>query len=356
MGKVGRTLGEGLLWLLAAFGVYAFYSLYLKPDPVPNVFALTDFSTAPEGIVGFPSFNASSGTHFLAGADVVEQSSGGTLILPQGASVDSPVPAVVILHGSGGPWGGRSVNLALHLAENGIAGLAVDTFTARELVKSDPYLERLKKAPIHTQMADAMSALLALQDHPYIDNDRIGVTGFSLGAGSTLYMMFEPVVEHVLGDDGPRFSAYAMFYGGCMVDFDDYRVEGSPLLIMMGGQDESMSIPACEAFRDKLHGIGVDVELVVYETAGHGWDNPYPQAFVEGAVVTKDCLMHWKEDGEIVEATSGHSMESTVGAIRAMSSCSHSDGYTMGYNEDAYTRSRADLLRFLDKVWAGSLR
>lgn len=347
-----RKLGEALLWLIAAYGLYALYVQYLKSEPLPNVVAITDFSTAPEGVVGFPSFNASSGKHFADGVEVQRQSSGGTLVLPAGASAENPVPAVVILHGSGGPWGGRSTNLALHLAENGIAGFAVDTFTARELVKSDPYLERLKKAPIHTQMADALSALLALQDHPHIDKERIGVTGFSLGAGSTLYMMFEPVIENVLGRDGPRFSAYAMFYGGCMVDFDDWRLEGSPLLIMMGGQDESMSIPACEAFQQKLQGLGVDVDLKVYDSAGHGWDNPEPQAFIEGAVVTKDCLMHWQADGEIVEATSGHSMESTVGAIRAMSSCSHSDGYTMGYNKEAFDRSRADLLGFLEKAWS----
>jgi dienelactone hydrolase len=97
--------------------------------------------------------------------------------------------------------------------------------------------------------------LLALQAHPFIDTERIGVTGFSLGAGSTLYMMFEPVIENVLGKDGPRFSAYAMFYGGCRVEFDDFRVEGSPLLIMMGEKDESMSIPGCREFQQRLQEI-----------------------------------------------------------------------------------------------------
>jgi len=53
----------------------------------------------------------------------------------------------------------------------------------------------------------------------------------SLGTGSTLYMMFEPVIENVLGKTGPQFSAYAMFYGGCSVQFEDFRVEGSPLLL-----------------------------------------------------------------------------------------------------------------------------
>jgi predicted esterase len=61
-----------------------------------------------------------------------------------------------------------------------------------------------------------------------------------------------------------------MFYGGCMVESGDFRVEGSPLLIMMGGQDESMSIPACRKFQKRLQKLGVSVDLKVYETAGHG--------------------------------------------------------------------------------------
>ncbi|MBT8442696.1 MAG: dienelactone hydrolase family protein, partial [Gammaproteobacteria bacterium] len=307
----------------------------------------------PYGVVGFDTFNAKSGQDLIdGGANAVHQTTGGTLVLPDGASPANKVPAMVILHGSGGDWSGRSVNLAMSLAREGIAGLAVDTFTARNLRSTDDYLERLEKAPIYTQMADALSALLALQEHPSIDTSRIGVTGFSLGAGSTLYMMFEPVIEGTLGKDGPRFSAYAMFYGGCMVDFDDFRVEGSPALIMMGEADESMSIPACEKFRDRLRSMGVDVELVVYPGAGHGWDNPYPQQFSADKVVTRDCLMHWGANGEIVEMTSGNSMDSAMGAMRAMSDCSSRDGYTMGRNEAALEQSFADLLEFLQQTWS----
>ena len=334
---------------LAAYGAA---QLWPRTEPVVDVYYETPFASSPYGVVGFPSFNARSGHDFQnGGATAQKQSSGGTLVLPPGASADNPVPAMVILHGSGGDWTGRSVNLAMKLARNGIAGLAVDTFTARNLRSTDPYMERLQKAPIFTQMADALSALLALQDHPYIDAAKIGVTGFSLGAGSTLYMMFEPVIANVLGADGPRFSAYAMFYGGCMVDFEDFRVEGSPLLIMMGGQDESMSVPACEAFRDRLRDLGVNVELKVYAGAGHGWDNPYPQAFKAGAVVTRDCLMKWLADGSNIEMTTGHSVDNPFGAFRAFSKCGNRDGYTMGYNDNAYRQSFLDLWQFLRRTW-----
>jgi dienelactone hydrolase len=340
---------------LAAIVLLAIYGArQLLPEPVEtvDVFYKTDFETTPYGVVGFDSFNAKSARDLMdGGANAAQQTGGGTLVLPETASADNPVPAMIILHGSGGDWTGRSVNLAMLLARHGVAGLAVDTFTARNLRSTDDYRERLDKAPIYTQIADALSALQYLQGHPAIAHDKIGVTGFSLGAGATLYTMFEPVIENVLGKDGPRFSAYAMFYGGCMVDFDDYRVEGSPLLIMMGGADESMSIAGCEKFQQRLQKLGVDAELVVYETAAHGWDSPYPQEFQEGAWVTRDCVMKWTKKGRIREMTSGYSMDNGFSTFMALSQCAHNDGYTMGYNAEAMQRSGQDLLRFLRNTW-----
>lgn len=339
--------------LVLALAVVGMASLWPQADEAVDIFYLTDWDRTPQGVIGFPSFNAKSAADFRdAGATAVQQTSGGTLVLPPDAGPDNKVPAMVILHGSGGDWTGRSVNLAMYLAEHGIAGFAVDTFAARNLRKTDDYLERLDKAPIYTQMADALSALQALQSHPAIDTGRIGVTGMSLGAGSALYMMFEPVIEHVLGTDGPRFSAYAMFYGGCMVDFDDFRVEGSPLLIMMGEADESMSIPGCERFRERLQKLGVEVELITYPGAGHGWDNPYPQAFKAGAWSTRDCLMRWTRKYRVFEATSGYSMDNPFGAFMALWQCANTDGYTLGYNAEAHTASLQDLLAFLNRTWA----
>jgi len=344
-----RRIGVALTVVLALYG-----ALQLVPakEEVVDIYYPTNWEDRPYGVVGFPSFNAKSGKDFAnGGATAVKQTTGGVMVLPEGASAENKVPAMVILHGSGGAWGGRSVNLAMWLAEHGIAGLTVDTFTARNLRKTDDYIKRLDKAPIYTQMADALSALQALQDHPYIDTDKIGVTGFSLGAGSTMYMMFEPVTENVLGKDGPRFSAYAMYYGGCSADFDDFRVEGSPLLIMMGEADESMSVDRCKWMKGELENLGVDVELIVYEGAGHGWDNPYPQKFKEGAWVTRECIMQWTESGENIEQSTGYSMDSSITAMLAINKCGGPIGYTMGFNRNAYERSNEDIIKFLNRTW-----
>jgi len=338
--------------LVVVLAVYGVMQLIPESDEVVDVYYPTNWDDRPYGVVGFPSFNAKSGKDFVnGGATAVKQTTGGVMVLPEGASETNKVPAMVILHGSGGAWGGRSVNLAMLLAQNGIAGLAVDTFTARNLKSTDDYIERLDKAPIYTQMADAISALQALQSHPYIDTDKIGVTGFSLGAGSTMYMMFEPVLENVLGKDGPRFSAYAMYYGGCSAEFDDFRVEGSPLLIMMGEADESMSVDRCKWMKQELEKLGVSVDMVVYEGAGHGWDNPYPQTFKEGAWVTKDCIMRWTESGENIEESSGYSMDGALTAMLAINECGGPVGYTMGFNRAAYEGSNDEILRFLNETW-----
>jgi dienelactone hydrolase len=347
-----KYLAKFMLLIVLILAGYGVFQLLPESEEVVNVYYETNWDDRPYGVVGFPSFNAKTGKDFKSGGTTAaQQITGGTMVLPAEASAENKVPAMVILHGSGGAWGGRSVNLAMLLAEHGIAGLAVDTFTARNLRSTDDYIERLDKAPIYTQMADSLSALKALQTHPYIDSSKIGVTGFSLGAGSTMYMMFETVIQDVMGKEGPRFSAYAMFYGGCSADFDDFRVEGSPLLIMMGEVDESMSIDRCTKMRETLTEMGVDVEMIVYEGAGHGWDNPYPQEFQEGAWVTKDCIMKWTQSGENIEQTTGYSMDSAIGAMLAINSCGGPDGYTMGFNRNAYEGSNRDLLAFLRRTW-----
>lgn len=347
-----RHVGLALLLALALYGAW---QLIPSSEPVVDVYYASDFTTAPEGVVGFPSWNAATGGELMAGPDNAEQqvNGGGLLVMPPQASAQNPVPAVVILHGSGGDWSGRSVYLANRLAKQGIAGFAVDTFVARNLRSTDDYYERISKASVFSQIIDGLNALQALQQHPYIQADKVAVAGFSLGAAAALYSMFEPVTEGVLGAQGPRFSAYASFYAGCSFDFEDFRVEGSPVLIMMGAEDESMSVPRCEWLASELERQGVDVEIKVYAEAAHGWEQPYPMAFKEGAAVTKNCIMLWTKEGETIEQTTGHSIDTPWGAALAFSRCATREGYTQGLHEPAKQQSWLDFHAFLLKAWAG---
>ena len=337
-----------LIALLAAYGGWVLFA----PEKMVDIYEISDFSSAPDGIVGFPSFNAYSSQDIAnGGATTTRQSSGGFLVLPTNASKDNPVPAVIILHGSGGDWGGHGVAMANYLAKKGIAALAVDTFAARNLRKTDNYFLRIQKAPIYTQIVDAYKALEALNQHPFIQHDKIAVTGFSFGGASTLYTMFEQVAEGIVGKKGPRFSAFASFYAGCSFDFDDFRTGGKPVLLMMGGKDESMSIPHCEEFRDKLIAHNTPAQLIVYPDAGHGWDQPHPMRFFPDAAMTKDCLLVWDKNGSNKEMNTGWVVDTTFGAMMAFTQCTKTTGYTIGLEPNAKAKSWQDFYTFLQKTW-----
>ena len=53
------------------------------------------------------------------------------LFLPDSASADAPVPAVVLLHGAAGVLGSREPTYGAQFAEMGVAALVVDAFGAR---------------------------------------------------------------------------------------------------------------------------------------------------------------------------------------------------------------------------------
>jgi dienelactone hydrolase len=346
--KIIYRLLQVIILLLAGYGGW----LLFAPEKVVDIYELSDFSKAPDGIVGFPSFNAKTSQDIAnGGATAVKQSSGGFLVLPPTASAENPVPAVVILHGSGGDWSGHSVAMANYLAKHGIAALTVDTFAARNLRKTDNYFLRIQKAPIYTQIADAYKALDALNKHPYIQHEKIAVTGFSFGAASTLYAMFEQVAEGIVGKDGPRFSAFASFYAGCSFDFEDFRTGGKPVLLMMGAKDESMSIERCKWFRDKLIAHNTPTELIVYPNAAHGWDLTYPMRFFPEAVATKDCLLLWNKQGSNKEMNTGWVVDSTFGAMMAFTQCTKNTGYTIGLEPGTKQKSWEDFYGFLRKTW-----
>lgn len=347
IGVLVLLVGSGLVWLLWPTRYVPAYRL----SDVP----LADFSLGPSGEVWFPGFNARGARDLLdGGAAAVAEPVIGTLVLPAGASAANPVPAVVILHGSGGDFSHRSTHLAGKLAAVGIAGFAVDTFRSRGLTADDDYFARLQKASIYTQIADGYNALKALRAHPAIRVDRIAVAGFSLGASSAMFSAFEPLSEPMLGRDGPRFAAHVMFYTGCNLDFEDFRLDGAPWLVMLGTRDESTPPDHCRRLLAKAERLaGIRTELKLYEGAAHGWNNPEPLSFRADAFVTRDCTAYWRRDGRVIEQKSGWSYENPLTLLLAFSQCA-TRGYSMGRHDVANRQSVRDMLAFLDRAWGGN--
>ena len=106
----------------------------------------------------------------------------GTLCLPLGTS--SPVPAVVMLHGTGSSRdeaGDGYLLTAPVLAESGIASLRID------FVGSGDSTESYALYCYTTATEDAVAAKEYLASLPEVDGDRIGIMGWSQGGSDAIY-------------------------------------------------------------------------------------------------------------------------------------------------------------------------
>lgn len=193
--------------------------------------------------------------------------------LPAGST--AKVPAVLILHGSGGV-DGRGAFHATALQEAGIATLEITMFP----------LGGRPRAGHGATMPHAVAALGWLAARPDINAERLGVMGFSWGGVMTV-LLSSQLVQEQLAKDVPRPAAFAPFYPVCtnMARFlrsakhafhnAHTRMSASPMLIHIGTHDhyEEGERP-CDAFVAMWPAAARERTIVRnVEGATHGFDS-----------------------------------------------------------------------------------
>lgn len=189
------------------------------------------------------------------------------------------IPAVVILHSSGGiDSTGTFYAEALNAA--GIATLEIDMWEARGVTG----LADRPQAPVLTY-PDAFAALEYLADLPDIDGDRIGVMGFSWGGVVSLAASEQTYVGMFGG--GHSFKAHVANYPICYAANNAAitpdvvsggalyaNLTGAPVLIQIGSEDDyDNGADACKALAAQVNpSNGNVVEVAEYRGAAHGWD------------------------------------------------------------------------------------
>ena len=160
----------------------------------------------------------------------------GKLNFPKKKSVE-PLPAVVLLHGSGGPRQGVK-HWSKILEKLGLVTFIVDSNSTRGCPLDSK--SRCKNYSEHQGMAnivDAYRALELLSTHPQIDPNRIALMGFSVGGKATLYASVKRF-QKMWGTPGLEFAAYIPFYPACNVAFDqDENISDKPVRIFYGELD-----------------------------------------------------------------------------------------------------------------------
>jgi len=281
---------------------------------------------------------------FLAGRKNGQQVTlAGELRIPKAGN--DKLPAVVLLHGSGGIGGAGSMidEWSRELNQLGIATFAVDSFAGRGLVSTvadQTQLGRLNMA------GDAYRALEVLAKHSRLDASRIAVMGFSRGGQGALYS----AMNRLYGALGPannlRFAAHIAFYPDCMTSYrSDTEVGDKPIRILHGTADNYNPVAPCRAYLERLTKAQRNVQLVEYPDAHHVFDAPILRTPVtlSAATTTRRCQLVEAENSEIIN-------RETQKPFTFGDACVEK-GPTIAFNEAANTQARAFVREFLTQVF-----
>src|SRR3954469_20769434 len=164
-------------------------------------------------------------------------------------------PAVLLVHGSGGPLRGLDP-----YAEKA-SQFGVNVFVVR-------YFERtghnwVSPHQIERYFLDWLETLRAAVDyvvaHPRVDSGRVGLLGFSLGAYLAL----------ALATEDRRIAGVAELFGGMPDQFRKNAAQLPPVLILHGNDDTVVPVSEAHRLEDLLKKNNVPYDIKTYRGQGH---------------------------------------------------------------------------------------
>ena len=223
----------------------------------------------------------------------------GTLTLPD--DIAGKVPAVVIMHASGGVFNWREKEMARLLNKNGIAAFIPYSFEARGF--SNTRSTQGTGTTFGMRVADAFGALKLLSMHPAIDPNRIGVMGYSSGGFASLLSIDEKVRKNMVSGD-LKFAAHVNVYAASILVFKDNQPTDAPMLFLMGEKDDACPQEKVLEIADKIRTAGGDVTIQIYPGAHHSFDS---SSSVKSVPMDNDgnCQFEILNDGLLVDSATG---------------------------------------------------
>jgi len=239
---------------------------------------------------------------FLAGQKEGKSATiAGELRIPTPGTVR--LPAVVLIHGSGG-IGASVADWVPLLNGAGAATFVLDSFTGRGIVDVRSDQSQLGRL---VGVVDVYRALELLARHPRIDPRRIAVMGFSRGGQAALYASVKRF-QRMHGPADAAFALYVPFYADCMTTYiDDDDVASRPIRMFHGAADDWNPVAPCRAYVERLKKGGKDIVLSEYPDAQHVFDGAALKVPVklEKAQTTRRCQLREVEGGRIVNGQTG---------------------------------------------------
>jgi dienelactone hydrolase len=247
------------------------------------------------------------------------------------------LPAVVIVHGSGGIMANED-GWSRELNEIGIATFVMDGFTGRGIIDTASDQGQIGML---TPIIDAYRALELLSKHPRIDPQRIAIMGGSRGVRVALYAGMRRF-QRMYAPKGLEFAAYIPFYAPCYMTFiGDDDVSDKPIRLFHGAADDYVPVAPCRSYVQRLRKAGKDVQLREYPGANHLFDNPnfVTATHVPEAQTMRHCTIEEKPIGRMI-------VRGTERVFTLTDPCVER-GVTIGYNAQAHSEAIRAVEQFL---------
>jgi carboxymethylenebutenolidase len=187
----------------------------------------------------------------------------GYLSVPENASTNTPVPAVILVH----EWWGLNEDIkqmADDFANQGYVTLAVDLYGEPPTASSTVARQRSSQVRnnIDAAMANLQAAKTYLQERADVDENRLASVGWCFG-GDWAYRM----AEANMGLDGT-----VMYYGQFKPQ-DDFANMRTSILGHFGEEDSVVNVDNAREFKASLKQADRESAVYIYPNVGHRFAN-----------------------------------------------------------------------------------
>jgi carboxymethylenebutenolidase len=177
---------------------------------------------------------------------------------------EGKLPAVMVCHENRGT-DEHYRDVARRFAHAGYVAIHLDLLSHKGGTEAIPSEERpaalTGPGMIDTYVQDFRNAMQFLRQQPFVDTERIGMTGYCFGGGMTWNVAIKE----------PTLRAGVAYYGSPAYR-DEVRRIRAAMLGVYGEHDERVNA-SIEPNRQQLQEAGVPFELKVYPGAGHAFFN-----------------------------------------------------------------------------------
>ena len=200
----------------------------------------------------------------------------------------APFPAIIVIHEY---WGLNDwvKEQASKLSDEGYVTLAIDLYRGKVATTPDMAHEIMRGVPEDRAKRDLHAAFEFLSVQPNVRKDRIGSIGWCMGGGYSLDVALQE----------PALAADVINYGHLTTDPEALKKINAPILGSFGGQDHGITPDDVHKFEATLKQLGKQVDVKIYDDAGHAFENPNNKDGYRAA----DAVDAWKRTVDFLAMT-----------------------------------------------------